>query len=222
MSVIRPEAARTSSRGTSPPATMPCSKGSAAEAALVAIKRRWGAELGHPKASPTFCQNSIFRPTQLESCDLQGLCRRPGRHHRPADQQNTWPSAANVEVLKIDTDKRKDLAERKRLINASDVTFLCLPDEAAAVGLAGRQPGTPASSTPPPRIASIRRGPSACRNWPGSARQDQASKRIANLGCCATAFILASAPCWSKPGCCRPPRRSLPTRSPATPAAVSR
>ena len=38
---------------------------------------------------------------------------------------------ADVEVLKIDPDKRKDLAERKRLINASDVTFLCLPDDAA-------------------------------------------------------------------------------------------
>ena len=30
----------------------------------------------------------------------------------------------DIEVLKIDADKRKDLGERKRLINASDVTFL--------------------------------------------------------------------------------------------------
>ena len=37
----------------------------------------------------------------------------------------------DIELLKIDSDKRKDLAERKRLINASDVTFLCLPDDAA-------------------------------------------------------------------------------------------
>ena len=37
----------------------------------------------------------------------------------------------DIEVLKIDSDKRKDLAERRRLINASDVTFLCLPDDAA-------------------------------------------------------------------------------------------
>ena len=31
----------------------------------------------------------------------------------------------------IDESKRKDEKERKRLINASDVTFLCLPDAAA-------------------------------------------------------------------------------------------
>ncbi len=37
----------------------------------------------------------------------------------------------DVELLKIDSEKRKDRDERKRLINASDITFLCLPDEAA-------------------------------------------------------------------------------------------
>ena len=49
----------------------------------------------------------------------------------------------DVEVLRIDADRRKDPAERKRLINASDVTFLCLPDDAAreAVALADN-PGT--------------------------------------------------------------------------------
>lgn len=37
----------------------------------------------------------------------------------------------DVEILKIDAKKRKDPKERKKLINASDITFLCLPDEAA-------------------------------------------------------------------------------------------
>ncbi|MBP5281875.1 MAG: N-acetyl-gamma-glutamyl-phosphate reductase [Lachnospiraceae bacterium] len=37
----------------------------------------------------------------------------------------------DVELLTIDPELRKDPAERKRLINASDVTFLCLPDAAA-------------------------------------------------------------------------------------------
>ncbi len=43
----------------------------------------------------------------------------------------------DVELLSIDGEKRKDLNERKRLINQSDITFLCLPDEAAreSVGL---------------------------------------------------------------------------------------
>ena len=37
----------------------------------------------------------------------------------------------DLEILKIDEEKRKDLSERKRLINESDITFLCLPDAAA-------------------------------------------------------------------------------------------
>jgi len=37
----------------------------------------------------------------------------------------------DVELLKIDPAKRKDPEERKKLINASDITFLCLPDAAA-------------------------------------------------------------------------------------------
>lgn len=37
----------------------------------------------------------------------------------------------DVELLKISPELRKDPEERKRLINASDITFLCLPDAAA-------------------------------------------------------------------------------------------
>lgn len=37
----------------------------------------------------------------------------------------------DVELLKIDEEHRKDVSERKRLINQSDFTFLCLPDAAA-------------------------------------------------------------------------------------------
>ena len=37
----------------------------------------------------------------------------------------------DLEVLSIDPELRKDAAERKRLINASEVTILCLPDAAA-------------------------------------------------------------------------------------------
>ena len=37
----------------------------------------------------------------------------------------------DVELLTIDPELRKDPAERKKLINASDITFLCLPDAAA-------------------------------------------------------------------------------------------
>ena len=44
---------------------------------------------------------------------------------------------ADIQLLAIDPDKRKDLTERKRLLNEADLVFLCLPDAAAveAVGL---------------------------------------------------------------------------------------
>ena len=37
----------------------------------------------------------------------------------------------DIDLLSIDPLLRKDRQERKRLINESDITFLCLPDEAA-------------------------------------------------------------------------------------------
>ena len=45
-------------------------------------------------------------------------------HERFADRDD-------IEILSIESDLRKDIAERKRLINESDITFLCLPDAAA-------------------------------------------------------------------------------------------
>ncbi len=35
----------------------------------------------------------------------------------------------DIELLKIDPDKRKDINERRKLINAADIVFLCLPDD---------------------------------------------------------------------------------------------
>jgi N-acetyl-gamma-glutamylphosphate reductase len=37
----------------------------------------------------------------------------------------------DLEVISIAQDKRKDIDERKRLLNAADVAILCLPDDAA-------------------------------------------------------------------------------------------
>lgn len=42
----------------------------------------------------------------------------------------------DIELLTIDPVLRKDTEERKRLINASDITFLCLPDAAAREAVA--------------------------------------------------------------------------------------
>ena len=41
----------------------------------------------------------------------------------------------DIELLLIEEEKRKDTAERKTLLNAADLVFLCLPDAAAKVGV---------------------------------------------------------------------------------------
>lgn len=45
--------------------------------------------------------------------------------------QERLQTRKDIEVLQIDPEKRKDLQERKRLINDADIVYLCLPDEAA-------------------------------------------------------------------------------------------
>lgn len=102
---------------------------------------------------------------------------------------------SDIEVLRIAPEKRKDLAERKRLINASDVTFLCLPDAAAkeSVGLV-ENPDTcvidasTAHRVNPDWVFGL---PELC---PEQRARIRASKRIANPGCHASAFILAVRP----------------------------
>jgi N-acetyl-gamma-glutamyl-phosphate reductase len=42
----------------------------------------------------------------------------------------------DIDVLSIDPAKRKDPAERAALLNAADVAFLCLPDDAAREAVA--------------------------------------------------------------------------------------
>ena len=102
---------------------------------------------------------------------------------------------SDVEVLRIAADKRKDVAERARLLNAADVAFLCLPDAAA------REAAALVSN---PKTCVIDAS-SAHRTLPGWAyglpelaadQRDKlrASKRIANPGCHASAFILLLRP----------------------------
>ena len=42
-----------------------------------------------------------------------------------------FANRSDIEILQIDEEKRKDSAERAKMINSSDFTFLCLPDAAA-------------------------------------------------------------------------------------------
>ena len=101
----------------------------------------------------------------------------------------------DVEVLRIAAEKRKDQAERARLLNASDVAFLCLPDAAAreAVALVSNSRTCLIDASTAHRIAS---------GWvfglpelaPEQRERIRQSKRIANPGCHSSAFILLLRP----------------------------
>ena len=102
---------------------------------------------------------------------------------------------ADVEVLRIAPDRRKDTAERARLLNAADVAFLCLPDTAAreAVSLVNN-PNTCVidASTAHRTLAGWAYGLPELA--PDQRSKLRAAKRIANPGCHASAFILLLRP----------------------------
>ncbi|MEO8122432.1 MAG: N-acetyl-gamma-glutamyl-phosphate reductase [Burkholderiales bacterium] len=102
---------------------------------------------------------------------------------------------ADIEVLTIAPERRKDATERARLLNAADVAFLCLPDDAAR------------------EAASLVTNPNTCLidastahrtapDWvfglpelaPGQRERIRAAKRISNPGCHASSFILLLRP----------------------------
>ena len=96
----------------------------------------------------------------------------------------------DIELLKIDGEKRKDPAERKRLINSADFVFLCLPDAAAREAV----------SFVENNHVRIIDASTAHRTDPGWAygfpelspehrEKIRNSKRVANPGCYASGFI---------------------------------
>jgi N-acetyl-gamma-glutamyl-phosphate reductase len=101
----------------------------------------------------------------------------------------------DIELLLIDEEKRKDAAERKRLMDAADVVFLCLPDAAAvqAVELV---------ENPATRIIDASTAHRTASGWvygfpelrPGQREAIAGARRVANPGCHATGFISIVAP----------------------------
>lgn len=95
----------------------------------------------------------------------------------------------DIEILSIDEEKRKDSAERKRLINESDYTFLCLPDAAAveAVSLC-ENPDTVIIDA----STAHRTNPDWAYGFPELSPEHRekirTSKRIAVPGCYASGF----------------------------------
>jgi N-acetyl-gamma-glutamyl-phosphate reductase len=101
----------------------------------------------------------------------------------------------DVEVLRIHPDKRKDAAERARLLNASDVAFLCLPDAAsreAAAMVTNPRTCLIDASTAHRTVAGWTYGLPELA--PGQREMLRTAKRIANPGCHASAFILLLRP----------------------------
>ncbi len=101
----------------------------------------------------------------------------------------------DIELLRIDAEKRKEPAERAKLINASDITFLCLPDAASIesvslitnenVKIIDTSTAHRTNDTWAYGFPEMRKGQrDAIRN----------SKRIAVPGCYATGFISLAAP----------------------------
>lgn len=96
----------------------------------------------------------------------------------------------DIELLTITPELRKDPAERSRLINSSDITFLCLPDSAAREAVA-------LVTNPNVRIIDASTAHRTEAGWAYgfpelSAKHREAirtGKRIANPGCHASGFI---------------------------------
>lgn len=102
---------------------------------------------------------------------------------------------SELELITIDYDKRRDPTERAKCLNSADVVFLCLPDDAAreAVSLV---------TNPKTKIIDASTAHRTAPDWtygipelsPAHRQAIRETKRLANPGCHATAFILSAYP----------------------------
>lgn len=120
----------------------------------------------------------------------------------------------DLELVSIDPDKRKDNDERARLMNLSDAVILCLPDDAARLGVSlVTSPNTVIiDASTAHRIANgwTYGFPEMDKNQRAAIR---AARRISNPGCYPTGVIALIRPLVSK--------WILPTSWPVVVSAVS-
>ena len=100
----------------------------------------------------------------------------------------------DIELIVLDEGKRKDISYRREALNSSDISFLCLPDDAArqAVCLIENPDTAVIDTSTAHRVAD---------GWTygfaelsGQEEKIKNSKRIANPGCHASGFIALVAP----------------------------
>lgn len=101
----------------------------------------------------------------------------------------------DLELLRIDEDKRHDKEERRKYLNAADIVFLCLPDDGAreAVSLI---------ENPDVRVIDASTAHRTADGWtygfpelsPENREAIRNSRRVANPGCHATGIIAGAAP----------------------------
>lgn len=101
----------------------------------------------------------------------------------------------NIEIIRIDYDKRRDINERKKILNEADLVFLCLPDDAAKESVS-------LVTNPDTKIIDASTAHRTATEWTYglpelSAAHKEAiisSKRLSNPGCHASAFALSIYP----------------------------
>ena len=101
----------------------------------------------------------------------------------------------DLELLRIDEEKRHDIEERRRFLNSADIVFLCLPDDGAreAVSLI---------ENPEVRVIDASTAHRTMDGWtygfpelfPGQREKIAQSKRVANPGCHASGFLAVTVP----------------------------
>lgn len=102
---------------------------------------------------------------------------------------------SELDMIKIDYDKRRDPVERAKCLNEADIVFLCLPDDAA-------REAASLVTNPNTRIIDASTAYRTADDWTYglpelSEKHRQAiikSKRVSNPGCHATSFILSVYP----------------------------